>query len=80
MSPSVVLMGLVEHFDPVGGHPQWVRGPQADLARLLGASWGRGPTGQPESGSVAWPSLYEEEGVRTDSILFYGGETKVLNG
>jgi hypothetical protein len=42
-SPWLVLMDHVELFDPVGGLPDWVRGPWAKPARLLVASWGRGP-------------------------------------
>lgn len=73
-------MGPAEHFDPVGSCPQWVRGPQADPARLLVATWGQGPGARLGLWPGLCPSLYEEEGVGTDNICFCGGETKALNG
>lgn len=79
-APRVVLLGPAEHFDPVSSCPQWVRGPQVDPARLLVASWSRGPVARLGLWRGVCPSLYEEEGVRIDNICFYRGETEALNG
>lgn len=76
----VVLLGLAEHFDPLGSCPQWVRGPQVDPARLLVASWGRGPVARLGLWRRVCPGRYEEEGVRTDNVYFYRREIEALTG
>ena len=52
-APSVVFMDDIEPFDPKSGLYEWVRGPQAEPARVLVASWGRGPVAGVKPGSVA---------------------------
>lgn len=51
-APSVMLMDATQPFDPKGGLHEWVRGPCTEPARLLVASWGRGPVAGMEPGSM----------------------------
>lgn len=73
--PSVMLMDAIEPFDPKGGLHEWVRGPWTEPARLLVASWGRGPVAGMEPAGM-FQSLLGGRSQGKRALCFSRGETK----
>lgn len=75
VAPSVMLMDAKQPFDPKGGLHEWVRGPCTEPARLLVASWGRGPVAGMEPGSI-FQFLLGGRSQNKRALCFSRGETK----
>lgn len=72
---SVVFVDGIEPFDPKVGLYEWVRGPWVVPARVLVASWGRGPAAGIEPGSVS-QSLLGGRSQGREHFAFTEGKPK----